>query len=198
MNPHKIHRRDAVKTITVGSATLFPAWKLAAAQSSNAAASSSWNPQFLTTEQNELVTTLAELVIPETDSPGARAAKVNEHIDSVLSDETSEVQQSFLDGLSWIDDQCRHRFDSTFLEATGDQQTELLTLVSKPEPVPPDLQPGRRFFRDIRRRTVFAYYTSRIGIRDEIEYKGKTPLAEWVGCTHPEHRDDDAASGGSA
>ncbi len=197
MKPHKIHRRDAVKTITVGSTTLFPAWKLAAAQSSNATASSSWKPKFLTTEQNELVTTLAELIIPETDTPGARAAKVNEHIDLVLSDETPEVQQSFLDGLRWIDDQSRRRFGSTFLEATEDQQTELLTLVFKTEPVPPDLQPGRHFFRNIRRRTVFAYYTSRIGIHDEIEYKGKTPLAEWVGCTHPEHRDDDAAPGGA-
>ena len=101
MNPHKIHRRDAVKTITVGSTTLFPAWKLAAAQSSNAAASSSWKPRFLTTEQNELVTTLAELIIPETDTPGARAAKVNEHIDLVLSDEIPEIQQAFLDGLRW-------------------------------------------------------------------------------------------------
>ena len=57
---------------------------------------------------------------------------------------------------------------------------------------------GRRFFRDIRRRTVFAYYTSRIGIHDEIQYKGKTPLPEWVGCTHPEHRDDDGPSGDAA
>ena len=195
MKPTKIDRRDAVKTITIGSTTLFPAWRLAAAQSSNAVASSSWKPQFFTTEQNELVTTLAELIIPETDTPGARAAKVNEHIDLVLSDQTPEVQQAFLDGLRWIDGQSRRRFDSPFLECTEDQQTELLTLVSKPEPVPPTLQPGRRFFRDIRRRTVFAYYTSRTGIHDEIEYKGKTPLAEWVGCTHPEHRDDGASSG---
>ena len=182
MKPSKIDRRDAVKTITVGSTTLFPAWKLAAQSATGA--SSSWQPKFLTTEQNELVTTLAELIIPETDTPGARAAKANQHIDLVLSDETAEVQQAFLEGLRWIDEQSRNRFNSTFLEATGDQQTELLTLVSKPQPVPPGLEPGRRFFRDIRRRTVFAYYTSRTGIHDEIEYKGKTPLPG-VGRLHP-------------
>ena len=197
MKPNKIDRRDAVKTITVGSTTLFPAWKLASAQSSNAT-DSSWKPKFLTAEQNELVITLTELIIPETDTPGARATKANEHIDLVLSDETTEVQQAFLEGLRWIDQESRRRFDSTFLKATRDQQTELLTLVSKPEPVPPELEPGRRFFRDIRRRTVFAYYTSRTGIHDEIEYKGKTPLPEWVGCTHPEHRDDDGPSGDAA
>ena len=193
MKSQKIHRRDAVKTLTVGSATLVPAWKLTA--QSNNTATSPWQPKFLTTEQNKLVTTLAELIIPETNTPGARAAKVNEHIDLVLSDETSEVQQAFLAGLRWIDEQSRRGFNSSFLEASDNQQIELLTLVSKPEPVPPDLQPGRRFFRDIRRRTVFSYYTSRIGIHEEIEYKGKTPLAEWAGCTHPEHHDDDASSG---
>ena len=69
------------------------------------------------------------------------------------------------------------------------------TLVSKPGPVEAELQPGRRFFGDIRRRTVFAYYTSKMGILEELDYKGKTPLPEWVGCLHPEHRDEDTESG---
>ena len=190
MKPPKIHRRDAVKTIGVGS-VLFPAWKLAGAQSHRSDGSSSSKLKFFTPEQDELVTVLAELIIPETDTPGARAAKVNEQIDLVLIDETSEVQQDFLDGLRWIDTQSRGRFGLTFLEASAEQQTELLTLVSKPGPVEPELLPGRLFFGNIRRRTVFAYYTSKIGILEELDYKGKTPLPEWVGCIHSEHRDDD-------
>ena len=195
MKPHKIHRRDAIKTISVGSATLFPAWKLSGAQSNRTSGSESGKQKFFTPEQDELVTVLAELIIPETDTPGARAAKVNEHIDLVLGDETAEVQQDFLDGLRWVDKQSRHRFGSTFLEASAEQQTHLLTLVSKPGPVEAELQPGRRFFGDIRRRTVFAYYTSKMGILEELDYKGKTPVPEWVGCIHPQHRDDDTESG---
>ena len=195
MKSHKIHRRDAVKTIGVGSVTLFPAWKLGGAQSNGTSSSSSGRPKFFTAEQDELVTVLAELIIPETDTPGARAAKVNEHIDLVLGDETAEVQQDFLDGLRWIDTQSRGRFGSRFLEASAEQQSQLLTLVSKPGPVEAELQPGRRFFGDIRRRTVFAYYTSKMGILEELDYKGKTPLPEWVGCIHPQHRDDDAEAG---
>ena len=41
--------------------------------------------------------------IPPADTPGARGAKLNEHMDLVLSEETREVQQSFLRGLAWID-----------------------------------------------------------------------------------------------
>ena len=198
MKPDKIHRRDAVKTIGVGSVTLFPAWKLAGAQSHRSDGPSSEKPKFFTPEQDEIVTVLAELIIPETDTPGARAARVNEHIDLVLGDETAKVQQDFLDGLRWVDEESRRRFGSTFLEASVDQQTHLLTLVSKPGPVEAELQPGRRFFGNIRRRTVFAFYTSKIGILEELDYKGKTPLPEWVGCIHPEHRDDDAEPGDEA
>ena len=195
VKPDKIHRRDAIKTIGVGSATLFPAWKLAGAQSHRSDGSSSSKLKFFTPEQDELVTVLAELIIPETDTPGARAAKVNEHIDVVLGDETAEVQQDFLDGLRWIDNQSRQRFGSAFLEVSAEQQTELLTLVSKTGPVEPELLPGRLFFGNIRRRTVFAYYTSKAGILEELDYKGKTPLPEWVGCIHSQHRDDDPESG---
>ena len=195
MKPDKIHRRDAVKTIGVGSVTLFPAWKLAGSQSHRSDGSSSSKLKFFTLEQDELVAVLAELIIPETDTPGARAARVNEHIDLVLGDETAKIQQDFLEGLRWVDEESRRRFGSTFLEATVEQQINLLTLVSKPGPVEPELQPGRRFFGDIRRRTVFAYYTSKMGILEELDYKGKTPLPEWIGCIHPEHRDDDAEPG---
>ncbi len=195
MKSHKIHRRDAVKTIGVGSVTLFPAWKLAGAQSRRSDGPSSEKPKFFTPEQDELVTVLAELIIPETDTPGARAARVNEHIDRVLGDQTAKIQQDFLEGLRWVDEESRRRFGSTFLEATVEQQINLLTLVSKPGPVEAELQPGRRFFGDIRRRTVFAYYTSKMGILEELDYKGKTPLPEWIGCIHPEHRDDDAEPG---
>ena len=43
-------------------------------------------PETLTGGQNDLVTSITELIIPETDTPGARAARVHEFIDRMLSD----------------------------------------------------------------------------------------------------------------
>jgi len=47
--------------------------------------SDKWQPMTLSAQENELVSVIAELIIPETDTPGAGAARVNEFIDLILS-----------------------------------------------------------------------------------------------------------------
>jgi hypothetical protein len=42
-----------------------------------------------------------------------------------------------------------------------------------------------RFFLDLKHLTVRGYYTSKIGIHDELEYKGNRMLAQYVGCDDP-------------
>ena len=77
--------------------------------------------------QNELVITLTELIIPETETPGAKAAKVNEYIDMVLAEAEPELREKFLQGLAWVDAQSEERFRSPFVSAPPPQQVELLT-----------------------------------------------------------------------
>ena len=183
--------REAIKVLAAGSTAFFPLSQLGSPPAVQAAAAAApvdgWAPRFLSSRQDELVTTLAELLLPQTDAPGARAALVNRHIDLVLDDETPEVQRAFLDGLAWVEAKSRERFNAKFVDAGEQRQIELLTEMS--ESSGGELSPGHAFFLDVRERTVFAYYTSKIGIHDELEYQGKTPLTEWRGCPHPEHHD---------
>jgi hypothetical protein len=44
---------------------------------------------------------------------------------------------------------------------------------------------GQSFFRLIKSLTVFGYYTSKIGIEEELKFQG---WVEYKGCTHPEHQ----------
>jgi glucoside 3-dehydrogenase (cytochrome c) hitch-hiker subunit len=192
----KIDRREMIK-VAAGSAALVVLAPTAAAAPQHHAATgvaatgaSSWQPKFFTAEQDELVATLAELILPETDTPGARAAKVNEYIDLVFSDETAQTQKNFLDGLAWINRRSNELFQKDFLGLSNGQQVEILTRLSDGKNIQPEDKDGHRFFLDIRRRTVFGYYTSKIGIRQEVEYKGKQPLAVWIGCPHPGHHGD--------
>ena len=195
-----MNRRDAFKAIALGSAALVPqisgADELAAQVRSHARQkvtvkeAAPWRPRFFSEAQNETVTAIAELIIPETDTPGARAAKVNEHIDLVLSEESPEVQQSFLKGLEWIDRKSRQLFGANFRQISGEQQLSILTEVAMASTVPPKDDVRRQFFEDIKRRTTFAYYTSEIGIHQELKYKGNAVLGDWPGCPHPGHHGD--------
>ena len=193
-------RREALKAIAVGGTGLVlrtpgtdsvraqvhshVGQKLAIGQAA------AWHPRFLSNVQNETVAVIAELIIPETDTPGALAAKVHEHIDLVLSEESPAVQKAFLKGLSWMDRKSRQRFGADFREISPDHQTLILTELSA-EGAGDEI--GKRFFEDIKRRTTFAYYTSEIGIHRELKYKGNAILGNWPGCPHPGHHGDSDA-----
>ncbi len=196
MKAKRIRRRDALKTMAVGSSGLVqlaasapamgsvPGPAAAAAQGAGEA----WKPVFLTPDQAELLAALAEIIIPETDTPGARAARVHEHIDLVLSHETEQVRTTFLEGLAEVGRLSLVRYGKAFVRLSPEDQEALLSRLAEPDQ--PGEGAGHRFFRDLRRRTVFAYYTSREGIHQELGYQGKQVLAEWEGCPHPGHHGD--------
>ena len=54
-----------------------------------------WKPLFLDEHQNETLIVLSDLIIPATDTPGAKEALVNRYIDLVMAAETPEKQQRF-------------------------------------------------------------------------------------------------------
>ncbi len=199
MTAKQIRRRDALKTMAVGSSGLVHLVASAPAEGSVAelaataahGAGKTWKPRFLTSGQVEMLATLAEIIIPETDTPGARTARVHEHIDLVLSHETDQVRKTFLEGLEEVDRLSVSRYEKTFIRLSPQDQEALLGRLSDPETDHPEGAVGHRFFRDLRRRTVFAYYTSREGIHQELAYQGKQVLAEWEGCPHPGHHGDE-------
>jgi flavin-dependent dehydrogenase len=73
-----------------------------------------------------------------------------------------------------------HVLTSRGLIVTPPQRVAVLTRMSAHESDPKT--PGELFFRELKERTIYAYYTSKIGIHDEMEYKGNTLLTEFVGA----------------
>lgn len=86
-----------------------------------------YQPRTLSTDQYELVATIAERIIPETDTPGARAAGVPEFIDRMLTDWMYAAERAhFLQELSRVDALAQERFGRPFVQATEAQQVQLL------------------------------------------------------------------------
>jgi hypothetical protein len=130
---------------------------------------------------------MSERIIPADDSsPGAKAARVSEYIDLIVSESPDLTKQNWREGLAAINKMSRDKYNAAFADASADQQVQLLTEISKNEKSPTTLE--ERFFRTIKYATVDGYYTSEIGIKQELRYKGNTYLKEFTGCTHPEHQ----------
>ncbi|HXF39427.1 MAG TPA: gluconate 2-dehydrogenase subunit 3 family protein [Blastocatellia bacterium] len=139
------------------------------------------SPLFFTKEEFALVDELTDLIIPTDDhSPGAKAALVASYIDFRLS-ESFEDQPKGLwrEGLKLIEQISSEMHGKTFLDSSTEQRIALLTRISQNEAKP--VEPEELFFKELKSRTARAYYTSKIGIHREMEYKGNVSLKEFVG-----------------
>ncbi|MEW6130912.1 MAG: gluconate 2-dehydrogenase subunit 3 family protein [Acidobacteriota bacterium] len=173
-------RREVLKLTAsaIVAAPLLPATTQATQRKAAAKAPA---PRFFTRAEFALVDELTELIIPTDDhSPGARAAKVAEYIDRRLAESfEAEPKQMWRDGLKLIETISQEMHGRAFLQATPDERIALLTRISQNEREPK--KPEEKFFVELKARTVNAYYTSKIGIHTEMEYKGNTYLKEFVG-----------------
>lgn len=141
----------------------------------------------LTDGRDELVAVLAELIIPETDTPGARAARVHEFADSMLTDWYEEEETArFLAGLREVDERANADSGAAFTELSQAKQIELLTEMEDEAYAWQEAgQTGNQpFFFTIKSLTLFGYYTSEIGATQELhvnpmgEYRGDIPYEE--------------------
>ena len=101
----------------------------------------------LTAHQNDTVIVLTELIIPETDTPGAKATLVNRFVDGVLADARPADRETFVRGLTWIDERSRALFQKDFVDASTADQTALLTRLSAENNPEKEAPIGVEFFR---------------------------------------------------
>jgi hypothetical protein len=196
--PSDLTRRQALRQLAKGTAAAAtaPLWvesllavaeQHAAHRPSPEAAAGAWKPKVFNAAQNELVITLTELIIPATETPGAKAAKVNEYMDMVLAEAKPELREKFLQGLAWVDAQSQERFRSPFVSAPPPQQVELLTILSAATAPSPADVPGVEFFQALKGMTITGFYTSELGLIQEIGDDPQLFLTEFKGCEHKEH-----------
>jgi hypothetical protein len=197
-----LDRRQALRTLAFGGigAVAAPAWAETLAEIARghadhahtavapAAEAAPWAPKVFDAHQNETVVVLSELIIPQTDTPGAKAAKVNEFVDVVLSDASESDRKQFLKGLAWMDARSQELFGTDFVSAAPEQQTALLTILASPKNKAFEDQVGIDFFNAIKGLTITGYYTSEIGMKQELGDDGQLFFLEYPGCTHPQHK----------
>lgn len=142
--------------------------------------------KFFAHDEMAVISHIADLIIPETDTPGAVAAGVPLYIDLVVSTDAAH-QDTFRNGLSWLSQRSEAEFGQGFLKLTEEQQISILTpLCEAADGGKPDSD-GERFFRALKSMTADGYYTSKIGLVQELGYSGNTVLAEFPNCEVPEH-----------
>jgi Gluconate 2-dehydrogenase subunit 3 len=183
-------RRHWLKTsATMIGASLLPATAIAGetalqteAKPAAAAAEARSAARFFTPAQHALVEELTETIIPEdSHSGGAKAAKVADTIDQYLRETYDENDKAlWREGLRLIDSMSLHYNGKTFVNASPDDRVAMLTVLSENSQRTELTEV--KFFNSLKELTVGCYYTSKIGIHDDLQYKGNRVIQEYVGC----------------
>jgi hypothetical protein len=148
-----------------------------------------WKPKFLDDHQNETLIILSDLIIPATDTPGAKEALVNRYIDLVMAAETHENQKSFLENLAYIDGESMRRYKNTFRYLSREDQDDLLHSMAYPQAgsawtgEAAGADPGFTNFEQLKTHIGVAYYTSQIGMK-ELGRDDNFTHGVYPGCEH--------------
>ena len=169
-------RRTAIKIVALGTV----ATKLGALSAGvcHPAAGVAWSAsgyelRFFTPEENALVDHLMELIIPtDAHSPGAHAAQVSLFADLMVATSPGAVKTQWRSGLRFMQEEVAHSsLTAAMAKASaheGAPRTEL-----------------ERFFATLKNMTVNGYYTSAIGIHQDLEYQGNDYLPAFPECAMP-------------
>lgn len=180
-------RRDANWMIlraaaAAGGSEFFAGWLKAAHNHASAAPPdphnwTAYKLQFFSEEDFRNLEAFTAVIIPTDDTPGARQACVAQVIDFVVNaaaEYAPEIQDRWRKAVASLRSQ-------EFSSLSPEQQIAVVERMSR--------GPDRAAYKLIKEMTVHAFYTSRVGLIDVLEYKGLAYLAEFPGCTHPEHHE---------
>jgi hypothetical protein len=140
-----------------------------------------WNksPDISYAEQHkELITELAETIIPATDTPGAREAATGDFIVTMVRDCTDRMSANkFIDGLKELQDYCLNRFNKPYTQcAATDKEAVLRHFEEKGKPFNGIIGKaqnaflGKSFFTTLKEYTVEGYCTSEAGATKGLDY----------------------------
>jgi gluconate 2-dehydrogenase subunit 3-like protein len=164
----KISRREMIQqTAAAAAAASLPLANVV--PSSEALAP---KPKFFTPAEFALVDEMSDMIIPtDQQSAGARAAGVAAYIDGRLAESFEKEQpQRWRSGIQAVEALSREMHGKTFMESAPAQRLALLTRIAATESDPKT--DAEKFFKEIKGSTIRAYYTSKIGIHDDQQYKG--------------------------
>lgn len=147
-----------------------------------------WKPLVLSPQQNEMLIALAERIVP-----GSTTARVNRFMDLLLSVDTTEHKQKFMESLAAFESESRKRFGKQFPALDSGEQNLILERASK-DSAKEDSTNGNagdnhtalhEYFENLKGWMSGAYYSSEAGMR-ELGWTGNYVYESFPGCAHAE------------
>ena len=169
-------RRKALKQLLLASSSLAAIGSSAAGWTyTQLNKTPDWS---LLRQHQDLLADLTELILPTTDTPGAKSAGVPAYVAHMVQKGLDvKSQNNFINGLADVSEYCKSNYGKPFGQTTPDQQIQTLThfenkarsfnnLTTKAR----NLLMGKPFFAVLRDFTIIGYCTSELGATQGLAY----------------------------
>lgn len=177
-----MNRRDVLRLLATGTALqLAPGKLFVLGREVRALLTDLKSPRTLNPHQYETVKTMAELIIPHTDTPGATDVGVHDFIDLILTEWYEDAERTrFLNGIADVDIRANSLFGKDLVACAPIQQSQILIELGEQmmQETGPSMGVGRRassappnFYLMFRRLTLTGYYTSEAGATRELDFQ---------------------------
>jgi hypothetical protein len=181
MSDTRMNRRELLQRVAwlMGGAISAPAM-LGVLNGCSAKPTASWAPLFLSKKEGAVVEDVADLILPRTDTPGARDVGVPAFIDVILKDAyPTEDQARVVAGLKDFDAEAQRAHGKPFLELAQAQRVAFLQQVhdaaaaaektQAENDVPAD-ERQRPFVLMMKELTLLGFFTSQVGATQVLQY----------------------------
>lgn len=176
-----MNRREAIRRVALlmGGAVSAPAiLGVLAGCSAEPATDAEWKPVYLTQAQAALVAEVAEIMIPRTDTPGAKDVGIPAFIDKMLKDVYPKDEQArFVAGLADFETRAKREHGRAFLElepalrATMVKQAHDPAVEAERASSLPVAKRARPFILTMKELTLLGYFTSEPGATQILQYR---------------------------
>ena len=148
-----------------------------------------WKPEFLNEDQASIITQVSDIIIPRTDTPGAKDVGVPSFIDQMLKEVYSkEDQDRFTQGLEAFNAEAQKAHGDDFSDLDEEDQAAFVKKMHD-EAInaerSADTAPPRPFILMMKELTMLGFFTSEPGATQVLQYvpvpgayKGCIPLSE--------------------
>lgn len=168
-----MHRRDLLRFL--GSASIIvgltPDGLLALGRDNHHRIATGRSPLgFFDSHQMHTVATAGERIMPATDTPGAMAAECHRFTELIVSERYDAARQRrFVSGLVDLDQRSARMHQRLFVDNTPVEQDAVLSSIESDAYDASDAMRPDIFWRDLKYLTLFGYYTSEVGIEQELQ-----------------------------
>lgn len=130
---------------------------------------------FLNEHELETIAVLCDLILPATATLGsATDAEVPAFIEFIVKDMPYH-QLPIRGGLAWLDNYSNAEFNKEFKKLTIEEQKQICDQIAFPGKTKPEMMVGEKLFTRMRNLTLTGYYTTEMGVKDALGYKGNMP-----------------------